>query len=210
MDFKQIDKKAAEVAKIFFANKVRKNYYEIMALDEEVLEELRFLQEFNADQVKSLKQLREKYGREDFIKHLDEVFQNPDEIDDLTRGREILDINLDKPIHKYEFARHELNGESLKRYNVLVEMTDDMYVRLLSLCVTDKSMNMNKLRFADEDVYKHVLNRVDLSSTCDYFFVGTNPYLITMDEVKADAERIRSEYPEFNYLGYNGYTFFYY
>lgn len=47
-----------------------------------------------------------------FVKHLDEVFTDSDEIHDFTCGCEILDINLYKHYHQYSFARHELKGDA--------------------------------------------------------------------------------------------------
>ena len=45
----------AKLAKKFLAGKKRKNYYEIIALNDDNLEELRFLQEFNDDDIKALR-----------------------------------------------------------------------------------------------------------------------------------------------------------
>lgn len=195
------------LAKKCLAGKNRKNYYEIMALDEDKLQQLRFLQEFNDEEVRSLKQLREKYGREEFFRHLDEVFQDPDEVHDLTCGREILDISLDKPYHQYTFCRHELSGDSLVRFKTLVELNDETYIRLLSYCIEDKDMTINKLRYADKAIYNTIVREVDSYLSDDGFYIGDKPYLITMDEIKSDAEMIIQENPDLQTTGIRGYLF---
>lgn len=197
----------AKLAKKFLAEKKRKNYYEIIALDEDNQEELRFLEDFNNDEVKALRALREKYGQNDFVKHLDEVFSDPDEISDLSCGCEILYINLDKPYHQYRFGRHELCGDSLHKHKTLVELTDECYIRLLSYSIEDKDMNVNKLRYADKALHSIIIREVDNSQCYDGFFMGCNPYLITMDEIKEDATQILAENPELCKSGTMGYLF---
>lgn len=197
----------AKLAKKFLAGKKRKNYYEIIALNDDNLEELRFLQEFNDDDIKALRELREKYGKDGFVKHLDEVFADPDEIHDFTCGCEILDINLDKPYHQYSFARHELRGDSFQRSEALVELTDEGYIRLLSYCIEDKDMNVNKLRYADKAIHGIVIREIDNYLCNDGFFMGCNPYLITMDEIKEDADLILAENTELCKTGTMGYLF---
>lgn len=196
-----------KLANDFLAKKKRKNYYEIIALNNDNLMELRFLQDFNDDDIKALRELREKYGKDDFVEHLDEVFTDPDEIYDFTCGYEILNINLDKPFHQYRFARHELIGDSLQKSETLVELTDEWYVRLLSYCISDVEMNMNKLRYADKALHSILIKEVDNYLCDDGFFMGCNPYLITMDETKEDANQILAENPELCKTGTIAYLF---
>lgn len=199
--------KYAQLARKFLEGKSRKIYYEIVALDEDHMEEVSFLNAFNDDDVKALRDLREKYGKDGFVKHLDELFTDPDEIHDLTCGCEILDINLDKHYHMYRFARHELRGDSLFKSEVLIELPDEWYVRLLSHCIHDKDMNVNKLKYADKFLYDTVISKVDNHLANDGFFDGCYPYLITMDEVKEDARTILAENPELCKTGIMGYLF---
>lgn len=199
--------KYTKLAKKFLAGKTRKNYYEIIALNEDNLVELRFLQDFNEEEIKTLRVLREKYGKDDFVKHLDEVFTDPDVIHDFTCGFKILNINLDKPYHQYSFARHELRGDSFHRSEALVELSDEGYIRLLAYCIEDKDMNVNKLRYADKALYGIIIREVDNYLCDDGFFMGCNPYLITMDEIKEDAGQILAENPELGKTGTMGYLF---
>lgn len=199
--------KYIKLAKTFLSSKKRKNYYEIIALNDDNLEELRFLQELDDDNIRSLRNLREKYGKDVFVKHLDEVFTDPDEIHDLTCGCEILNFNLDKSFHQYRFALHELIGETLQRRDVLVELTDEWYIRLLSYCIEDSDMNVNKLRYADKTLHGIVTRETDNYLCDDGFFTASNPYLITMDEIKEDAAQILAENPELRKTGIIGYLF---
>lgn len=200
--------KCAELAKEFLAGKERKDYYEIMAFDEDDMTEVRFLQGFSEDELNALRALREKYGKEDFVKHLDEVYPDPDDIHDLTCGRDILGIDLDVPYHQYRFVRHELKGDTLTTHDALVELTDEQYVRLLSYCLEDKGMNVNKLRYADKVLHERVIRDVDLDLCFDDCYSGNCPYLITMDEVKEDAERILAENPDLHPFESIGYMIF--
>lgn len=197
----------ARLAKKFLAGKERRNYYEILALDESNLEEVRFLQEFSNDELVNLCSLREKYGKNDFIKHLDEVYADPDEIRDLACGGDILELNLDKPYHQYRFAQHELRGDTILRTEVLVELTDEEYIRLLSYSIEDKYMNANKLRYADRALHRKVTREVDHCLCDDGFFMGCNPYLITMDEAREDADKVLAENPELCKTSITGYLF---
>lgn len=199
--------KYAQLARKCLAEKNRKNYYEFMAQNDEGVETLRFLRELSDDVIKALQGLREKYGQDNFVTDLDEVFTDSDEIHDLTFGCEILDINLDKPLHMYRFARHELSGDSLQRRESLVELSDEQYMRLLYLCLEDKDMNVNKLRYADKALYGIVIEGVDNYLCDDGFFMGCNPYLITMDEIKEDAAQILAENPDLCQTETVGYLF---
>lgn len=185
-----------KLAKKFLAGKPRKNYYEVLATDENC-QTWRFLQELGSDTVKELRALREKYGNEGFVGHLDEVFTNIDEVHDLSGGCEIVDINLDKPLYQYYFARHEMEDDgSLHRAVSLVELSDEEYIRLVAYCLQDKGMNINKLRYADKALHATIVKEVDYYLCDDDFYIGARPYLITMDEIKEDVASILAQHPE--------------
>lgn len=202
-----INNEIEQLARKFLAEKSRKNYYEVVALDEDILEERRFLHEIDDERIKAFCDLREKYGEEEFVKHLGEVITEADELHDFSLGCEVLKFNIDSPYHQYSFGCHELVGESLCKKDVLVEMDDEAYVQLLALCVEDKDMNVNKLRYANEGLYRLVVREVDGYFCDDLYYCGKHPYLITMDEIREDANRILAECPEVRQWGYKGYSF---
>lgn len=202
-----INNEIEKLARKLLAEKSRKNYYEVIALDEDILEERRFLHEIDDEHIKEFCNLREKYGEEEFVKHLGEVITDAAELHDFSFGCEVLKFNIDSPYHQYSFGCHELVGESLCKKDVLVEMDDEAYVQLLVLCVEDKDMNVNKLRYANEDLYRLVVREVDGYFCDDLCYCGQHPYLITMDEIREDANRILAERPEVRQWGYKGYSF---
>lgn len=172
------------------AEKTRKNYYEIITWDEESSQEIRLLEEFNEKELDALRKLREKYGKKDFAKHLDEVFADPDVLSDLGGGQDIVDIDLDTIYHQYRFSGHKLAGNQLYSHESWVEMTDEQYIQLLSLCVRDSGMNVNKLKYADIDLYNLIVRGVDSYLVYDGFYTSDAPYLITMDEINEDVVKV--------------------
>ena len=197
----------AKSAKKFLAGKERKKYCEIFVLNDDTMEELCFLQEMNEKEIQALRDLRDKYGKDNFIMHLDEVYTEPDQIHDLTCGCEILGMNIDTPCHQYTFSRCELVKGELVKHKCLVELSDEAYIRLLSYCLEDRSMNLNKLRYADKNIYSTIVHNIDSYLCDDGFFMGDYPYLITMDEVKEDADKILSGIPELPTSNSMGYLF---
>jgi len=208
MEFNK-NSKFAKLAKEFMATKSRKDYYEITAFNDEDCEEWRFLNAFTEEELNALQQLREKYGMQDFFNHLDEVITDPDELHDLSVGLEITSFDLDTPYHQYRFGRHELVKGELVRHEMLIEISDDKYVRLLELCLSDGGMNMNKLRYADRSIYNELMREVDLHLTDDHYYIGNYPFLVTMDELMEDVEQIFAAHPELERMDYvfTGYPF---
>lgn len=208
MEFNK-NSKFAKLAKEFMATKSRKDYYEITAFNDEDCEEWRFLNAFTDEELNALQQLREKYGMQDFFNHLDEVITDPDELHDLSVGLEITSFDLDTLYHQYRFGRHELVKGELVRHEMLIEISDDKYVRLLELCLSDGGMNMNKLRYADRSIYNELMREVDLHLTDDHYYIGNYPFLVTMDELMDDVEQIFAAHPELERMDYvfTGYPF---
>ena len=99
-----------------------------------------------------------------------------------------------------------VKGELVK-HKCLVELSDEAYIRLLSYCLEDRSMNLNKLRYADKNIYSTIVHNIDSYLCDDGFFMGDYPYLITMDEVKEDAEKILSGNPDLPTSNSMGYLF---
>lgn len=90
-----------------------------------------------------------------------------------------------------------------------IELSDKMYIYLLALCLNDPSINMNKLKYVDNVVYFTIMRQVDVYLCSDGFFTGSYPYLVTMDELKADAQKVFEANPDFlrNPTAITGYLF---
>ena len=196
--YERFDKnsKTLSLAKEFFAKKERKAVYELTACDDDH-QEYGYFQELSDDELAALRVLRDKYGNEEFVKHLDEVFKDPDELCDLSCGDEITSFDIDTPYYQYIFSRHELRDGKLHEYKMKIELSDKMYIYLLALCLSDPSINMNKLEYVDRGIYFTIKRQVDAYLCDDGFFVGSYPYLVTMDELKDDAQKVFEETPDF-------------
>ncbi len=114
-------------------------------------------------------------------------------------------MNLDTPCYQYEFGRHELVNNQLSRSTALVVMADENYISLLALMLSDQKMNMNKLQFADSFLYQMIYSQIIHMGCDDGFYMGSYPFLVTMDELQKDAEAIRAQHPELNVKGTTGY-----
>lgn len=196
MDKKGKPSVLGQLAEEYFATKVRLLNYELTALDEDTLSEVCFYETFSEEEIQLLLSLRERYGQDEFVKHLDEIFTDPDELYDLSCGREILSIDLDKPYYTYEFGCHELVDGDLCKHTVRVLMDDLQYIKALSLLLSDSGMNFNKLQFADSSLYDLINNQIVRSFCDDGFYFGSHPFLITFDELQRDADEIRKQHPE--------------
>lgn len=202
---KNIDSEIAQLAADFFAQKNLENYYYVNAFNDDFCEDVYYVNHFTPEEFEMLKDLRAKYGDGEFHKHLDEVYDDADTIYDLSCGREIIGIDLDNCLHRYTFTIHSLGKSGLSARKVLVTLSDEAYIKLLALCVGDKGMNYNKLYYADGALYTAIRREIDSYQMDDIFFIGDEPYLVTMDEVKADADAIRTAHPECDPYGIAGY-----
>ena len=197
-----------EVGK-FLKTKPKNRVYLILHQFEEYSGDFLKFSKFEPEELESLRQVIEKYGMENINDHLEEVIEEEDYRSDLF-PEYITDIDLDSEYNAYQFTMHYMKRDgSLHSRKIVVEWLLKDYARLLELCVADPGMNFNKLKFADEEIYNRLLRDTDCYNVEDgYFFVGTEPYLITMDEVMADADEIRKKFPELELK--NGYTGYYY
>jgi len=180
-----------KLAKAFLETKKRDNYFDFTALCEENLEECVYSNHLEDDEVELLRALKEKYG-EEYIKHLDEVFDDPDIIHDFTCGDEILDIDLDNIKHKYSFSIHELKTDgTISTHSHLVELSDDEYAKLLAWCIYDEHLTINVLRHRDSNLFDCIMREIDsyYLQKEGYFWVD-NPYIPTLDEANEDTKQI--------------------
>lgn len=182
-----------KLATEFLAKKERKNYYEFKVVQEPFADYVFPLNELSDEDVKHLRELKEKY-QEAFVKHLSEALDE-DTIDDLDCGDELVDIDLDNVQHQYRFKVHHLKQDgTVRSYDRLVTLTDEEYARLLAWHVFDNHLIINTLRYRDSNLYNRILREVDLYYWEDGIAImEDDPYLVTMDEAKADAEMIVKE-----------------
>ena len=182
-----------KLANEFLAKKERKNYYEFTIIQEPIADYMCTLNELLDEDVERLRQLKAKY-QESFVDHLKEALDE-DTIDDLNRGDELVNINLDDVQHQYHFNVHHLNPDgTVTTYDRLVELSDDEYARLLAWHMFDNHLIINTLRYRDSNLYSRILRGVDLYYWDDCIAMMVDkPYLVTMDEAKADAETILKE-----------------
>ena len=163
------------------------------------------LQSFTDEEMTQLLALREKYGKEDFFNHLDEIFDE-DTLYEIAPG-EIINFDLDSVYYMYSFTCHELTDDGVKDKTVEINLTDETYVKLLALHLGNKDLNINSLRYADKELYEIVTRMVDGTFCDECAYYAFYPYVITMDEIKDDAQKIRELYPDmfgdiFGIVGY--------
>ena len=182
-----------KLANEFLPKKERKNYYEFKVVQEPFAEYVCCLNELSNEDVKRLRELKEKY-HEAFVEHLNEALDE-DTIDDLDCGDELVDIDLNNVQHQYCFKVHHLKQDgTVHSYDRQVTLTDDEYARLLAWHVFDNHLIINTLRYRDSSLYSRILREVDLYYLEDGIAITEDdPYLVTMDEAKADAEMIMKE-----------------
>jgi len=180
------------MAQDFLTTKQRTSFYQFTALDDNFDREYCCYNELSADDVARLRALKDHYG-DAFVRHLDEVFSDPDIIHDFTGGGEILAIDLDHVHYYYSVSLHELQPDgTVYTIHTSVAFSDDEYARLIAWHLYDEHLVINTLRYRDRKLYDSVLDGADLYHTdidCDCLFVS-NPYLITLDEARADADLI--------------------
>jgi hypothetical protein len=139
--------------------------------------------------------LREKYGKDDFFNHLDEVFDE-DTLHDMIYGSEVISFDLDTVYYMYSFVYHQITPKGLVTGEVKINLCDATYVRLLAHRLEDKDLTRNSLRYADKDLHDIVTHGVDHHFCDEDIYMVSNPYTITMDELKADAQKIRELHPD--------------
>lgn len=178
------------LAQNYFATKQRTPYYEIRYITDCCPQDgWAEIHPFTDEEMAQLLALREKYGHKEFINHLEEVFDE-DRLCDLVSG-EIIDLDLDNPQYCYNFTCHEISSEGVTKRKIEVALSDSTYQRLLALHLHDKYMNINRLKYADKELYDTLTFFIDLRYVDDEgYYQGFNPYTVTMDELKEDAAKI--------------------
>lgn len=184
------------LAQNYLTTKERTPHYEIRSLsDDNPAEGWCNLQSFTDEEMTQLLALREKYGKEEFFNHLNEIFDE-DTLYDMVYGDEIIGFDLDSKFFKYTFTYHQITDKGVKTDSLKINLTDETYVKLLAMHLQDKGLNINKLKYADKSLYEIVTRGIDHHLCIDDTYMVSDPYTITMDEIKADAKNIREQHPE--------------
>lgn len=181
------------LAQNYLAVKERAPHYEIRSISDACPAEGWYnLESFSDEEMAQLLTLRDKYGKEDFFNHLDEIFDD-DTIYDLFYGSEIIGFDLDTEHFKYTFTYHQITDKGVRTGKAKLNLSDETYVRLLALHLENKDLTINSLRYADRNLYEEVTRGVDYHFCYDDEYYVTDPYTITMDEAREDAQKIREQ-----------------
>lgn len=81
------------------------------------------LQSFSKEEMAQLLALREKYGKEEFYNHLDEVFDE-DTLHALIYGSETIGFDLDTEYYMYSFTCHQVTPKGLVTGKVKINLLD--------------------------------------------------------------------------------------
>ena len=184
------------LAQNYLATKERTPHYEIRSISDCCpADGWCNLQSFSEEEMTQLLALREKYGKEEFYNHLDEIFDE-DTLHDMVYGSEVISFDLDSEYYMYSFAYHQITDKGVTSGKAKLRLEDETYVRLLALHLENKDLTINSLKYADENLYEVVTRGVDYHFCYDGIYEVCAPYTITMDEARADAQKIREQHPE--------------
>ena len=184
------------LAQNYLATKERTPHYEIRSISDCCpADGWCNLVSFSKEEMAQLLALREKYGKEEFYNHLDEVFDE-DTLHDMIYGSEVISFDLDNEYYMYYFAYHQITDKGVTSDKVKLHLEDETYVRLLALHLENKDLTINSLRYADKNLYDIVTRGVDQNFCYDDIYEVCDPYTITMDEAREDAQKIREQHPE--------------
>jgi hypothetical protein len=196
-----IDPTFITLAQDYLATKERTPHYEIRSISDCCpADGWCDLQSFSDEDMTKLLALREKYGKDEFFNHLDEIFDE-DTLRDMIYGSEVISFDLDNENYMYSFTLYEIasraNGSfGVERRPVKVNLSNEIYVMLLALCLNDEYLNINSLRYADRELYNIVTYLVDSTKCCEGGYCAVEPYTVTFDEIIEDANNIRKQNPE--------------
>lgn len=185
-----------EMVQNYLSTKTREAFYWVCYPDEfNPDSDCSSLYPFSNEEIASLKALREKYGKDEFFRHLEEVFDE-DTLHDLG-AEEITGIILDYPSYRYKFVCHSITDKGLYSSPLRIEMSDETYVKMLELLLWDKDMNLNILKYVDESLYRVLSSNIDDTFRDELgAYSIPHPFAITFDELKEDAQKIREQYPD--------------
>lgn len=180
--------KYQEMAKAYLTKKERKNYYESKGICEPYADYACMLVELSDEEVSMIRPLKEQYG-EDFVHHLKEVYEDDDTISDMFYG-EPVDIDLENAYHQYRFTIREVNDEKVSSRQILIQLTDEEYCKLLAWHLYDSHLVLNTLFYRDEQLCKRIMRESMRYFDEELGIMCSIPFVLTMDEAIADMEQI--------------------
>ena len=203
----ELNDKIKEAIATFVENKPLNRVYPVTYYDETSGCDYTTYVDLTDGEVETIRKIIEEYGLENFYDHLPEdLFGQDTDISDILPP-DVTDINLDTVINAYQFTMHLLqkDGTMLQR-KLKLKITPSDYKSLLEVYVPDPGMNFNKLRYADQKKYDWLQRNIDYNNCDEDYYVYDEPYLITMDELEADAAEIRKQFPNLQKtVGFIGY-----
>lgn len=152
-----------------------------------------YANELSDDEVSKINQLKEKYP-DNYVLHLNEIFDDPDDICNFSEGQELVSIDTDYVMHKYAVTIYivQLPNKQLQSFSDEIILTDDEYTRLLAWHLLYKNITMNSLYYYDRNLFSAITRNIDnyFYQLEGYMMVANNPYCASLDEAIADAEAI--------------------
>ena len=137
--------------------------------------------------------MKEKYP-DNYVLHLNEIFDDPDDICNFSEGQELVSIDTDYVMHKYAVTIYivQLPNKQLQSFSDEIILTDVEYTRLLAWHLLYKNITMNSLYYYDRNLFSAITRNIDnyFYQLEGYMMVANNPYCASLDEAIADAEAI--------------------
>ena len=184
---------ALKLANEFLVTKERKNFYEFECIDEIFDKSVCYANELSDDKVSKINQLKEKYP-DNYVLHLNEIFDDPDDICNFSEGQELVSIDTDYVMHKYAVTIYivQLPNKQLQSFSDEIILTDVEYTRLLAWHLLYKNITMNSLYYYDGNLFSAITRNIDnyFYQLEGYMMVANSPYCASLDEAIADAEAI--------------------
>lgn len=184
---------ALKLANEFLVTKERKNFYEFECIDEMFDKSVCYANELSDDEVSKINQLKEKYP-DNYVLHLNEIFDDPDDICNFSEGQELVSIDTDYVMHKYAVTIYivQLPNKQLQSFSDEIILTDVEYTRLLAWHLLYKNITMNSLYYYDRNLFSAITRNIDnyFYQLEGYMMVANSPYCASLDEAIADAEAI--------------------
>ena len=184
--------KYQELAKTYLAKKDRVNYYETSSYSDFTDENVGMLVELSDEEVSKIRDLKVRYDK-DFVNHLGEVFDDEDVISDMFYTDERLDIDIDTVYHEYRFTLSEVDGDKVSSRQVLIQLSDEEYTKLLAWHLYDSHLVINTLFYRDENLARRIMREAMRYKCDDDAPLLSHPFVIAMDEALADADQIRQD-----------------
>ena len=182
--------KYQELAKSYLAKKDRVNYYETSSYSDFTDENVGMLVELSDEEVSKIRDLKARYGK-DFVNHLDDVFDVEGVASDMFYTEERLDIDLDFVYHQYRFTLSEVDGDKVSSRQVLIQLSDEEYTKLLAWHLYDSHLVINTLFYRDENLARRIMREAMRYKCDDDAPLLSHPFVIVMDEALADTDQIR-------------------